>query len=98
MFDIFVLSPALHSEVRYSLIGGDSRGVFRVDALNGSLYVAGALDRERQDYYNLVVEARDLTPQPGTSLSSTCLVSQCFSLVVLANLTPDAADYPYQFM
>ena len=73
---IFFSVPALHSEVRYSLIGGDSGGVFRIDAVNGSLFVAGSLDRERQDFYNLVVEARDLTPQPGTSLSSTCLVSR----------------------
>ena len=45
--------------VYYNIVGGNSLGHFNIDNSSGRIYTSGALDREKQTQYSLVVEARD---------------------------------------
>lgn len=45
--------------VRYSIVFGDPKGVFRIDESTGVISTAGCLDREQMDYYSLRLTVRD---------------------------------------
>ncbi|XP_037327747.2 protocadherin Fat 4 [Pungitius pungitius] len=60
-----------NGEIRYSLRGGQGR--FSVDPVSGTLSVGGALDREAEAEYNLVLVAED-QGRPSRSATASLLV------------------------
>merc|ERR1711881_437989 len=53
---------ALHVEngdIRYTIVSGNSEGLFRVNRLIGDLVLVQPLDFEQTREYNVVIEARD---------------------------------------
>ena len=70
--------------VRYSLVGGDPRGQFYVDAVTGSLYTNGELDRETQAYYNLAILATDQGLDVSRRLSTDVMVKKLNTLMALS--------------
>ncbi|XP_078719353.1 protocadherin Fat 4 [Lampetra fluviatilis] len=64
----------VNAELEFSISSGDPEGHFAVGN-DGQLSVARALDRERQSFYNLVVQVGDRARHPPARLSSTVRVS-----------------------
>ncbi len=60
-----------NAEITYSIITDTSD--FRINAKSGVIYVAKSLDRERQEKYQVYVQAKD--GSPDRSLSSSVLVT-----------------------
>ncbi|XP_056130418.1 protocadherin Fat 4 [Lampris incognitus] len=58
----------------YSIASGDPQGHFDITK-EGVLHTKGALDRETQSFYNLVITVHDLAPPPITRFTSTAQVS-----------------------
>nr|XP_012234819.1 PREDICTED: cadherin-related tumor suppressor [Linepithema humile] len=48
-----------YREVRYSIVFGDPKGIFRIDESSGTISTAACLDREQMDYYSLRLTVRD---------------------------------------
>ena len=61
--------------MKYSITGGDPTGQFSVHPTNGTIFTDKPLDREKQAYYNLAVQARDQAVEPSRRLSSSAMVS-----------------------
>uniref|UniRef100_A0A7E4VZ19 Cadherin domain-containing protein n=1 Tax=Panagrellus redivivus TaxID=6233 RepID=A0A7E4VZ19_PANRE len=61
----------LNGALRYKIISGNINDAFELDPISGRLFVLMQLDREENDSYELVVEAKDMgKPQ----LSSTAVI------------------------
>ncbi|XDV46753.1 hypothetical protein PO909_016593 [Leuciscus waleckii] len=51
-----------NNPIRYSISkSSDTRQIFRIDPSNGTVYVANRLDRETAAWYNLTVNAREIS-------------------------------------
>ncbi|KAM4834271.1 protocadherin Fat 4 [Thomomys bottae] len=74
VFNVTDADDGINSQLAYSMASGDSRGQFTVDRA-GVLQVLTALDRERQSFYNLVVQVHDLAQPPAPRFTSTAQVS-----------------------
>ncbi|XP_054168820.1 protocadherin-like wing polarity protein stan [Oppia nitens] len=57
----------LNSVLRYSIIGGNTQGLFQMDSLNGEISVVGPLDYEASHSYRLVVRAQDAGSPPRSN-------------------------------
>ena len=51
-----------NGKVRYTIVSGDKRGDFSIDENTGVLRVNKQLDYERQNTYELTVQAEDSAP------------------------------------
>ena len=56
-----------NSHIEFSLVGDST--LFSIDAQNGDIHAVGTLDREREDFYQLQVQARDLGNPPQSSFA-----------------------------
>ncbi|XP_071954237.1 neural-cadherin-like [Antedon mediterranea] len=58
--------PGFNGVIRYSITGSDK--LFDIDSVNGSIYVKGGLDREKEDSHTIIVVAQDQgSPSSSTS-------------------------------
>lgn len=55
-----------NGQIRFSIVGGDGDGDFRVDSVTGVITVARQLDRETRSSYTLTVQASDRGTSPRT--------------------------------
>ncbi|KAL3852704.1 hypothetical protein ACJMK2_016322, partial [Sinanodonta woodiana] len=63
-----------HGIVRYSIVSGDIQSKFLIDSVDGTIRVAGALDREAIAMYILIVVASDCTSGSPDERSSSTMV------------------------
>ena len=56
-----------NSEVEFSLVGDSA--LFSIEAQSGDIHAVGILDREREDFYQLRIQARDLGNPPQSSFA-----------------------------
>ncbi|CAG2102625.1 unnamed protein product [Medioppia subpectinata] len=57
----------LNSALRYSIIGGNTQGMFQMDSLNGEVSVMSPLDYETSHSYRLVLRAQDAGSPPRSN-------------------------------
>ncbi|CAG2161702.1 unnamed protein product [Oppiella nova] len=57
----------LNSALRYSIIGGNTQGMFQMDSLNGEVSVIAPLDYETSHSYRLVLRAQDAGSPPRSN-------------------------------
>ena len=62
----------IQGEVAYSLAGTSS--IFRIDSIDGIIYLASTLDRERQVMFTLQVIASDQDPNSPMTISTTVTI------------------------
>ncbi len=74
--------PDFYTLLAYSIIGGDTNGLFAIDNQTGEVRVAGDLNAAPQSLYQLLVQVSDQTPP--TPLMATSVVA----ITVLPNATP----------
>lgn len=74
----------------YSIVGGNELGHFKMERSNGSLQVAGQIDREELSRYALTIKAED----PGGLFSLTQVVIRVLDV---NDKNPEFADLPYIF-
>ncbi|KAI1721185.1 cadherin domain-containing protein [Ditylenchus destructor] len=60
-----------NARISYSIVEGNSKNEFGIDAQTGMLHVLQPLDRETTSSYRLVIEARD---NGAPSLNATCVI------------------------
>ncbi|XP_054647395.1 protocadherin Fat 4 isoform X2 [Dunckerocampus dactyliophorus] len=53
-----------NGQIRFSILGGNTNGDFRIDSVTGLVSVAKQLDREAQSSYSLTVQASDRGSSP----------------------------------
>lgn len=57
----------LNAAVRYSIIGGNTQGIFQMDSVNGEVSVISPLDYETFHSYRLVIRAQDAGSPPRSN-------------------------------
>ncbi len=62
----------LFGSINYKILSGDE-GKFYIDSANGTLYLNSTLDREEQDLYTLVIQAKD-NPSSLQQLSDSLMI------------------------
>ncbi|XP_030047622.1 protocadherin Fat 4 [Microcaecilia unicolor] len=73
-FNVTDADDGLNSQLTYSIASGDGLSQFYINT-NGFLSIRQSLDRERQSFYNLIVQVHDMAPPPATRYTSTAQVS-----------------------
>lgn len=61
------MDEGLNSAIRYSIIGGNTQGMFQMDSLNGEITVVAPLDYETAHSYRLVIRAQDAGSPPRSN-------------------------------
>jgi len=74
--------PDFYTLLSYSIVGGNSNGMFTIDNQSGAVLVAGDLSVALQSVYNLTVLVSDQTPPAPLTATSTVTVT------VLPNNSP----------
>lgn len=65
----------INSQLRYTLLEGNSSSDFSIGTENGTIYVSQSLDRETRAQYSLIVIATDQAEPASTRKSTTAEVS-----------------------
>ncbi len=79
-----------NDRISYSIAGGNELGHFHMGKSNGSLLVAGSIDREELSRYTLAIKAED-----SGGLFSVAQV--IIRVLDINDRTPEFADLPYIF-
>jgi len=78
--------------VRYFIVAGDPEAQFSIDEELGVIRVAKSLDRETQSRYELTVQAVDQADDPHDRLSSSVVVSDHLSIIIIEGFTSSKVD------
>ncbi|KAJ8373355.1 hypothetical protein AAFF_G00265990 [Aldrovandia affinis] len=63
-----------NGQIRFSIVGGNANGDFRMDSVTGVISVARQLDRETRAAYSLAVQAADRGSSPRTDRATVNIV------------------------
>lgn len=59
-----------NADMKYSIIGGNNHGNFKIDPENGAIFLSGPLDREGLTKYNLLIRAQDSGNPPKSNTTN----------------------------
>ncbi len=54
------MDDELYGVVQYTITSGDDTSLFDIDEDSGEFQVIGVVDRETEDYYELIITAADI--------------------------------------